>query len=78
MIKKGLPADVAKIMETLLDMPVDQLSVYDRAFLRARRDCLTKVEKTQLTAVLNEKITEEDTKTVLEKLKEKPDETQSN
>jgi hypothetical protein len=78
MIKKGLPADVAKIMETLLDIPVEQLSAYDRAFLRARRDCLTKTEKTQLASVLNEKITEEDTKTVLEKLKEKPDETQSN
>lgn len=64
MIKKGLPKDVIKAMQDMLDKPVQELDTYEKAFLRARATYLTKIEKDNLGDVLTRKFTEAQNKNV--------------
>ena len=57
MIKKGLEKDVIEVIQDILDKPVEELTTYEKAFLRARVNYLTKAEKENLGDALTKKFT---------------------
>jgi len=71
MIKKGLPADVATMIQDLLDKPVSELTLYEKAFLRGRTEYLTKKEKEELGDALTKKFTEAQAKSIIDQIRGK-------
>lgn len=69
MIKKGLPKDVIEVMQVMLDKSVEELNTYEKAFLRARIDYLTKAEKIVLGDVLTRKFTDAQIKNIKRELR---------